>query len=334
VARRPGTLVISLDFELHWGVRDSRSLASYEGNLLAERTAVPRLLALFSAYGIHATWATVGFLCFRTKDELLAALPAERPAYENAALSPYPYLEAIGADEASDPFHFAPSLVEQIASADAQELATHTFSHYYCLEPGQHAGAFEADLGAALKAMELYGARPESIVFPRNQVNAAYLPICRRLGIRAYRATERSRLYAPRPAAAERRRRRAIRLLDAYLPVSHRDYPAELIRAGRPAPVPSSRFLRPYDPRIGRLERLRVERILGDLGHAATRGLVYHLWWHPHNLGANVEANFAILHEVLERFSLLRDRYAMESRSMGELAGAFAGSSVAGTADG
>jgi peptidoglycan/xylan/chitin deacetylase (PgdA/CDA1 family) len=318
--RQPGTLVISLDFELHWGVRDSRSLAAYEGNLMAERAAVPRLLALFSTYGIHATWATVGFLCFHTKDELLAALPAERPAYDDAALSPYQHLEAIGADELSDPFHYAPSLIEQIASADGQELATHTFSHYLCLEPGQHACAFEADLRAAVRAIEPYGGTPKSIVFPRNQVNAAYLPICRRLGIRAYRATERSRIYAPRPAAAERRRRRAMRLLDAYIPLSHRAYPVELIRDGRPAPVPSSRFLRPYDPRLRRLERLRVERILGDLDYAAARGLVYHLWFHPHNLGGDVEANFAVLHELLRRFSRLRDRHGMESRSMGELA--------------
>jgi peptidoglycan/xylan/chitin deacetylase (PgdA/CDA1 family) len=318
--RQCGTLVISLDFELHWGVRDSRSLASYQGNLMAERMAVPRLLALFSAHGIHATWAAVGFLCFHTKDELLAALPAERPAYDDAALSPYEYVETIGADEASDPFHYAPSLIEQIASADGQELATHTFSHYYCLEPGQQPAAFEADLRAAIRAMERYGGTPKSIVFPRNQVNVAYLPICRRLGILAYRATERSRIYAPRPAAAERRRRRAMRLLDAYVPLAHRAYPVELIRDGRPAPVPSSRFLRPYDPRLRRLDRLRVERILRDLDYAAARGLVYHLWWHPHNLGAHVEANFAVVHELLERFSLLRDRYGMESRSMGELA--------------
>jgi peptidoglycan/xylan/chitin deacetylase (PgdA/CDA1 family) len=324
VASSSGTLVVSLDFELYWGVRDSRSLAAYQGNLLAERAVVPRLLALFSAYGIRATWATVGFLCFATREELLAAVPEQRPAYDDASLSPYPYLETIGADEASDPFHYAPSLIEQIASADGQELATHTFSHYYCLEPGQDASAFEADLRAALRAMERYGTRVESIVFPRNQVNAAYLPICRRLGIRAYRATEASRIYAPRPAAAERRRRRAVRLLDAYVPLVHRAYPVELVDHARPAPVPSSRFLRPYDPRLRRLERLRVERILGDLRHAAARGLVYHLWWHPHNLGTNVEANFAILREILESFSMLRDRYGMESRSMGELAAQFA----------
>jgi hypothetical protein len=37
-----GALVISLDFELHWGVRDKRSVASYRENLLGARRAVRR----------------------------------------------------------------------------------------------------------------------------------------------------------------------------------------------------------------------------------------------------------------------------------------------------
>jgi peptidoglycan/xylan/chitin deacetylase (PgdA/CDA1 family) len=320
MGRGPGTLVISLDFELYWGVRNSRTLSSYAGNLLAERIAVPRLLELFTAYGVHATWATVGFLCFRTKEELLEALPDERPEYEDAALSPYRYLDTIGADEGSDPFHYAPSLISQIGAAEGQELATHTFSHYYCLEPGQHAGAFEADLRAALRALLPYGKPPTSIVFPRNQVNPAYLPICRRLGITAYRATEPSWIYTPRPVADERRHRRALRLLDAYVPLRHYAYPVEQLCGGRPAAIPSSRFLRPYEPRRRRTERLRVRRILADLGHAATHGLVYHLWWHPHNLGADVEANFGALREILDRFALLRERHGMSSLSMRELA--------------
>jgi peptidoglycan/xylan/chitin deacetylase (PgdA/CDA1 family) len=318
--RGPGTLVISLDFELYWGVRNSRALSSYAGNLLAERIVVPRLLELFSAFGVHATWAAVGFLCFRTKRELLEALPEERPEYDDASLSPYRYLETIGDDEESDPFHFAPSLIAQVAAAADQELATHTFSHYYCLEPGQDAGAFEADLRAASRALLPYGQAPTSIVFPRNQINPAYLPICRRLGITAYRATEPSWLYSPRPAADERRHRRALRLVDAYVPLRHYAYPVEHVCGTRPTAIPSSRFLRPYASRRRLLEPLRVRRILGDLEHAAAHGLVYHLWWHPHNLGGDVEANFRVLRQVLDRFALLRERHGMRSLSMRELA--------------
>lgn len=42
-----GGFVISLDFELHWGVRDHRSVDEYRPNLLGVRQALPAMLELF-----------------------------------------------------------------------------------------------------------------------------------------------------------------------------------------------------------------------------------------------------------------------------------------------
>ena len=81
--------MISLDFELHWGIRDKQRLAHCEARLLAARAAIPKMLDLFARHQVAATWATVGFLFFDDKEELLAALPEERPYYANPALSPY-----------------------------------------------------------------------------------------------------------------------------------------------------------------------------------------------------------------------------------------------------
>ncbi|MDQ4068130.1 MAG: hypothetical protein M3203_01420 [Actinomycetota bacterium] len=61
-----------------------------------------------------------------------------------------PYHELVGEIEASEPFHLARSLVDLIRAAPSQELASHTFSHYYCLEPGQDEAAFRADLERVL----------------------------------------------------------------------------------------------------------------------------------------------------------------------------------------
>src|SRR4051794_3707314 len=74
-----GVFCVSLDFELYWGVRDKLSLVEYRDNLLGVRNAIPRMLALFQEYEIHATWATVGLLFFETKQQLLRALPEIRP---------------------------------------------------------------------------------------------------------------------------------------------------------------------------------------------------------------------------------------------------------------
>src|SRR5215813_9339589 len=110
-----GALVISLDFELHWGVHDKRSLEAYRRNLLGARAAVPAMLALFREFAVHVTWATVGLLFFESKRELLDGLPSRRPAYTRGELSPYGLLSSVGDNEGDDPFHYAPSLIRCIA---------------------------------------------------------------------------------------------------------------------------------------------------------------------------------------------------------------------------
>jgi peptidoglycan/xylan/chitin deacetylase (PgdA/CDA1 family) len=135
-----------LDFELHWGVADLYSVQQYKKNLLGVRTVVPQLLQLFEKHGVRATWAVVGMLLARTKSELVDARPSELPAYTRQALSPYRILDEVGEDEASDPFHFGHSLAALVSQTPGQEIATHTFAHYFCLEEGQRIEQFTSDL--------------------------------------------------------------------------------------------------------------------------------------------------------------------------------------------
>jgi peptidoglycan/xylan/chitin deacetylase (PgdA/CDA1 family) len=322
-----GTLIICLDFELYWGVRDKKSIEQYRANLLGVREAVPRMLDLFFRYGIHATWATVGFLFFEGKQELLDSLPVEKPTYQDESLSPYPLLNGIGENEHADPYHFAPSLISRIHATPGQEIGTHTFSHYYCLEPGQTKVQFRADLEAAASVAARRGIELRSIVFPRNQVNPEYLPICSELGLRAYRGTERASFHqAGNGASASNPLKRAQRLLDAYLPLgSNTSYSVPDHDHGFPLNLPSSRFLRPYSQTLRSLDSLRRRRITYDLLHAAKQCLTYHLWWHPHNFGVQTGENLAFLESIFREFDQLRAQHGMESSTMFEAAEKAAG---------
>jgi len=46
--------VVSLDFELLWGVRDKRTIADYGANMLGVRRAIPAILDLFDERPISA----------------------------------------------------------------------------------------------------------------------------------------------------------------------------------------------------------------------------------------------------------------------------------------
>jgi peptidoglycan/xylan/chitin deacetylase (PgdA/CDA1 family) len=316
------TFIISLDFELFWGVRDVTTLDRYGPNLRGVREAIPAMLRLFSERGIRATWATVGFLFFASKTELCAGLPRVRPAYGQTELCPYRALDAVGQDEAEDPYHFGRSLVDRIRACPGQEIGTHTFSHYYALEPGQDRAAYEADMRAAIRVARSVGVELRSLVFPRNQVNADYLGTLRELGITSYRGTEASWLYQGGTQDREHLARRGGRLLDAYLPISghHTFRLDDAKRRGPPFDLPASRFLRPWSPRLDRLEELRLRRIERGMTYAARRGEVFHLWWHPHNFGVNQARNLANLTRLLNHFETLRNAWGMESASMGDVA--------------
>ena len=80
-----GAFVISLDFELLWGVRDKRTIADYGANIRGVRQVVPALLDLFAERNIACTWATVGLLFFATNRAMRAALPARKPRYADRA---------------------------------------------------------------------------------------------------------------------------------------------------------------------------------------------------------------------------------------------------------
>ena len=321
MTEKKGVLIISLDFELYWGVRDRLALEAYKENLLGARTVIPRLLELFAEYEISTTWATVGFLFFETRDELVQALPANRPRYRNTNLSPYQDIDRIGACEAEDPFHYAASLVKTIARYPRQEIASHTFSHYYCFDEGQNLECFKADLRAAEAAADKYGLTLKSLIFPRNQVNADYLPACREAGITAYRGNPAHWMYTETSEANQLLIRRGLRIADAYINISsHNCYSLDQITGAPPLNIPASRFLRPYSSKLAAAEQVRLQRIMSDMTWAAEQGLVYHLWWHPHNFGVNQDRNLDGLTRLLVHFAHLREAYGMESLNMGELA--------------
>ena len=313
-----GVLVISLDFELYWGVRDRCALADVAAALRASRRVVPQMLALFDAYRVRATWATVGFLFFESRSSLLNGLPRLHPRYQHPKYSPYADLAAIGTGEEDDPYHYGLSLIEEIDRHTGQEIGTHTFSHYFALEDGQTVEDFEQDLDAAVAAARRFGRPVRSLVFPRNQCNDAYLAACRQAGITTYRGNPRSWIYRARPRRDEGHLLRACRLLDAYVNLSgHHTYRAP--ERTRPLlEVPASRFLRPWSPRLRWLESLRLKRIKRSMTHAAQHGEVFHLWWHPENFGEYCEQNLRVLEEILCHYRLLQRRYGMVSCNMGD----------------
>ncbi len=317
-----GSFVISLDFELLWGVRDKRSIESYGDNIKNVHQIIPRLLDLFSKYEISATFSTVGFIFMKNKKELLENYPATLPNYANVLLSPYSnHIQSIDDNGSEDIYHFAPDLINEIKKHSNHEIGTHTFSHYYCLESGQTLDEFRADISKAVQVAERVQIEITSIIFPRNQYSDLYLNACAELGIKCYRGNEESWLYKAKSGENETKIRRIFRLADAYVNLSgYNCYPYSEISNFFPINIPSSRLLRPYSDKLNFLDNLKQKRITKAMTYAAKNNQVFHLWWHPHNFGNNQNENFQFLEKILIHYKKLNESFNFKSFTMSNLA--------------
>jgi Polysaccharide deacetylase len=316
-----GGLVFSIDFELHWGVRDlQRPDGAYQENLLGERTAVPEMLRIFREFGIAATWATVGFLFAKSRDELEYYAPRLKPQYEDQTLSPYQ--ERIGNDESDDPLHYAPTLIKQILATPQQEVGTHTFSHYYCLESGQTAETFSEDIRSAKKIAANYGVNLASIVFPRNQVNQEYFQSLLEAEIISYRGNEKKWMYREMKGGVHPAHVRGGRIVDTYLNISGQNLTSwdEVVETSGICNIPSSRFLRPVSNSLHQVESLRLQRILRAMEEATRSKKIFHIWTHAHNLGVNLKSNLAFLSAICREYKRLQNLHGMRSLTMQEAA--------------
>ena len=310
------TLIVSLDFELFWGMQDVCKLSDYKDNILGGRQAIPLLLELFKKHGIHATWATVGFLFAENKNDILRFAPDELPTYDSDVLSTYRCLNDIGDNESSDPFFYAPSLIQLINKTEGQEVASHTFSHYYCRESGQSPKQFLKDMQAAKNIAQHHGYLVDTVVLPRNQTEEEYTKVLAELDFIAYRDEENDWIHEKvkfRPLM------RLLRLADVYFPLTGQ---GGYIPANENGIInlPGSRMYKPYFKYLPFMERLKIRRIKKQMYHAAKNGLTFHLWWHPHNIGIKTDYHLKQLEEIFEYYDELKEQFGMQSLNMREAA--------------
>ena len=125
-------------------------------------------------------------------------MPESLPSYENTKLNPYPDLEKIGKNEQDDPYHFGYSLVKKILDTKGMEIASHSFSHFYCKEKNTNTDSFDSDLKASLTALKRFGISPKSYIFCRNQYEDSHLDILRQNGFKAFRGIEKNKIFDPK----------------------------------------------------------------------------------------------------------------------------------------
>jgi len=281
-------VVISLDFELRWGMQDKLGddLDAYRRDLEGVRDVVPAMLELFAAREVHATWAFVAALACTSWDEYDARAPAW-PRYRDQTLD---FKPSVRIKDKNGTLYFAPDLVEAIRRTRGQELGSHTFSHVYMAESGFVRRDALADT-AAVNALfhDRWQSRPTSFVFPRNQV--AFTDVLKDAGISTWRDNPRPFFWGPSTARTQSALVRGLRLADALVPLGSRS-------TDRREPIHrASHFVRFSLPDV--LWRAHLRRLVREARRLEENQML-HLWWHPHNLGGDVANRLGRLRDLLD----------------------------------
>lgn len=316
---RKGALVISLDFEMFWGNIESWTKEGYgTSNIKNVPLVVDRLLALFEKYGVHSTWGTVGFLMHSGKEDLLSDLPVNKPSYINKDLSPY-YNSYICNIE-DENLYFAHTKIDKLLKTEGVEVGSHTYCHYYCWEQGQTIDQFEEDTKQFSEYSNKRGFSIKSIIFPRNQVTPEYLAVCKKYGMKSYRGNALK--FFEHKAGLSGFIQRLCRFIDDYFPLSGKNSYSidDIENISGLFNIRASRILRPYSKKLSFLNGIRLRRLKNEIYTAAKNNEVYHIWWHPHNFGSNMEENLNFLEELLICYKQCREKYSMESKTMSEIA--------------
>ncbi|MBZ0279424.1 MAG: polysaccharide deacetylase family protein [Anaerolineae bacterium] len=290
-----GTFILSLDTEIAWGT-DTWKLPRYAHCFDNYRPIVRRLIDLLDAYEIPATWAVVGHLFLKpeSRRSLIVASP----------------------DVSQVNWYHAPDVIAWIRAAKTHhEIGTHTFSHVYTDDPEITREVWEAELRDCVHIHREHGLKIRSLVYPRNQVK--YLDSLPKFGIIAYRGREQN-WYQGLP----KRIHRPVHLLDRTIGIQPPTYDLKTLKVNdQLVNLPSSQFLMAYDGIRGRIpttSRVRQARL--GIEQAVKRGELYHLWFHPFNLGTS-EAMFDALEQILRLVVARREKGGLQVMTMAGAAG-------------
>ena len=300
-------MVISLDFEMRWGVHDiyGANFDAYRDNVNNLHEVIPHTLKTFSERGLKATWATVGAVGLNSWNEYFEVAPPA-PNYQNKALAINPRYADLDPDGT---LHFAPELIRKIIDTPGQELGSHTFSHIYFREPG----VTENDFLLEMKAVKnLWNNRfdrdPVSLVFPRNQSAFEYL--MPKTGIRVWRDNEKVWYFNQNTVRTNSHLPRFLRIIESVTPWVRRAAPLE------PGITRSSLFIRFNLPES--LWKMHIARVTHEL-NSINSGQIFHIWWHPENLGSNMKRSLNRLGELLDTVSKISDKNGLKSTNMAGL---------------
>ena len=310
-----GAFVISIDFEMMWGSTciGQNVVDGFKYRIQHINEIIDRLLREFEKYSIHATWAVVGAIACSSKQDVLERMDYDL-VYDSWGCDIKEYISQIKKSELDQ--YFGRRFLVKIVQTKHQFIGSHTFSHFYVDEKPDDNVLLEKELLNSRRALQPYSDNVISVVFPKNQVKHNMLDTLKKNGFEVYRGVQKLKRCNGDSFFC-----RLVKFMDAYFPLCGKcEYDFDEIFEDGISNVRASRIYRTFFSKLSLLEPLKTIRIKSEMTHAAKSKKVYHLWFHPHNFGSDVDKSFKSFEKILKHYQYLHERYGFQSLSMEECA--------------
>ena len=306
-----GLLVLSLDFEMMWGAIccSSGIYNKMKHSVEHEEEIVDNLLWLFQKYNIHATWATVGAIGIKEIENFKQKFNYEIE-YDTLRID-FKYIADLIKE--NENLYFSPELLNRICSVEGQFIGSHTFTHLYTEKAIVLEDILDKELKATSDILQNFTSDVKSIVFPKNQVPEDMRRVLLKNGISIVRGIPLH--WRGSSSLLDR----VWRFADSYIPLSSsNDFSRKSCLGDKIFNIRASRFFRPYSAKLFFLEYLKMIKIKTEMTNAAKKGTIYHLWFHPHNVGTGINHNIKELDNIFKHYIKLNKKYGFTSVSMEE----------------
>jgi hypothetical protein len=307
----PGIFTLSLDTELAWGTFDVDRVQRHEEAYGAAPAVIEHLCELFDTYDISATWALVSHLLVDCRDGA---------SHDDRTQPAFSWIDdwfgampcATGLDDA---LWYAPWLLDRLQACKTdQEIALHGATHMPLGDDGCSRHHAREEIESAVETLRTFGVEPESFVFPRNKIG--HVDVLREHGIQSYRGRDRRWYERPRVPNVVRP---PLRFGDEISRITPPVVEAKMIDGV--VEIPGSQIFRPshggwqYTHSGSSIARARK-----GLRRAAETGRIFHLWFHPFNLGHEPSKDLQRLDAILDSVREFVEAGRIESRPMREVA--------------
>lgn len=307
-----GTVIISLDTELAWGSFDKGLLNKRLKAIKSARYCIGELLKLLEKYKISATWAFVGHLML-DKCVVLDGLKHPDIIRPNHSWFQDDWFRDVPVEkEDENSIWYGRDILNQIISCPVyQEIASHSFSHIIFGDSGCSEECAESDIKKCVDIGKSLGINLSTFIYPRNSVG--HKKLLRKYGFKCYRG-DGNQWYKK---IKRRNIRKVAHIVDDFFEVSPNTTVLEKDEYG----LYNIRGNMLYLSRDGFRRfipiRSRVKKAKKGIDKAVLNKEIFHLCFHPFNLGTDpkgllkgLEEIFAYIRKNIE-LGLL-DNYTMD----------------------